>query len=156
MLDTLEQVRTQEPLPPWHCSPNCPAIWKRFVSNVCRRKSANATPRTAALAEDPRRYLAGEPILARPVGRAERAWRWCRRQPATAAALALVATLVLTAVGTAFWCFQERAGRQAEQHTEIEKNKALAEQSIRESVEQAKSVRADLYQTLRRPAERSS
>ena len=40
----------------------------------------------AALGEDLRRYLAGEPILARPVTRLERAVKWARRRPAIAGA----------------------------------------------------------------------
>ncbi len=45
----------------------------------------------AALAEELRRYLAGEPIVARPVTRFERAVKWTRRKPAIAALLGLVA-----------------------------------------------------------------
>ncbi len=46
-----------------------------------------------SLAEDLRRFLAGEPILARPVSGPERFVRWCRRRPALAAVWLLVAAL---------------------------------------------------------------
>jgi tetratricopeptide (TPR) repeat protein len=48
------------------------------------------------LAADIRRYLAKEPIQARRVSTAQRAWRWCRRNPALAASVG-VAVLVFVA-----------------------------------------------------------
>ena len=42
------------------------------------------------LADDLRRYHAGEPIRARPIGRVERLWQWCRRNPVAASLLLAV------------------------------------------------------------------
>jgi hypothetical protein len=50
-----------------------------------------------ALAEDLERWLAGEPIRARPTGQAERLWRWSRRNPLVASLSAVV--VLVTVVG---------------------------------------------------------
>src|SRR5262249_11510315 len=80
--------------------------------------------------EDLRRYLAGSPILARPVGRLERAIRWCRRNPAIATLaagtmLALVGGLT-AASALAVWALREKS--RADQHAEqLLAARALAE-----------------------------
>src|SRR5205085_1750795 len=46
-------------------------------------------------------FLADKPILARPVTRAEHAWRWCRRKPLlTALSAATLALLLAVAIGS--------------------------------------------------------
>ena len=61
----------------------------------------------AALADDLGRYLAGEPIVARPVTRFERAVKWARRKPAIAALLGLVALVTALGLGGVLWQWRE-------------------------------------------------
>src|SRR5262249_52268431 len=82
-------------------------ICLRCLEKDPRRRYASA----AALAEDLRRFLAGEPIRARPIGAWERGVKWVRRRPAVAALLALV--IGVTAVGFGLVTWQWREGTTA-------------------------------------------
>ncbi|HEV3259344.1 MAG TPA: protein kinase [Gemmataceae bacterium] len=102
-LDTVLQVVSQEPVPPRQLQPKTPADLETVCLKCLQKDPARRYTAAAALAEDLGRFLAGRPVLARPVGRGERLWRWCRRNPAlaTTAGLALLATagaLVILAV----------------------------------------------------------
>src|SRR4029077_2817887 len=70
-------------------------ICLKCLSEEPDRRYASA----AALAEDLRRFGEGRPIRARPVSRAERSWRWGRRNPMAAA---LLGTAVAS-IGLAVW-----------------------------------------------------
>jgi WD40 repeat protein len=100
-LETLEQVRKQEPVPPARLQPNCP----RDLQTICLKCLEKAPGRRYAsalgLAEDLGRFRDGQPIQARPVGAAERAIKWTRRRPALAALLAVSALALLALVGAA-------------------------------------------------------
>jgi hypothetical protein len=86
------QVLEDEPRPPRRLNDKIP----RDLETICLKAMAKTPARRYAtaqeLADDVRRHLAGEPIRARPIGRVERLWRWCRRYP-LAAGLLLAVTL---------------------------------------------------------------
>ena len=104
----LLQVLEDEPRPPRQLESRVPkdleTICLKAMSKVPARRYATA----AQMSADLRRFLAGEPIEARPVGSLERSWSWCRRYPLAAAlfsalALGSVAGFVyLTAVSSYF------------------------------------------------------
>jgi WD40 repeat protein/tRNA A-37 threonylcarbamoyl transferase component Bud32 len=91
----LEQVQKQEPRAPRQINDKIP----RDLQTICLKAMAKSPARRYAsareLADDLRRFLKGEPILARPVSRVEKLGRWCWRNPGLAAAAAAVLVAVL-------------------------------------------------------------
>jgi serine/threonine protein kinase len=88
-LDTLEQVRQREPVPPSQLRPKCPRDLEVICLKCLRKEPARRYATALELADDLERFLDGRPILARAVGPGEKVLRWAKRQPA-AAALVLV------------------------------------------------------------------
>jgi WD40 repeat protein/predicted Ser/Thr protein kinase len=129
VLDVLEQVKSHDPDPPSRSN----RLVKRDLEAIClkclekepHRRYASAD----ALADDLRRWLSGQPTVARPLGPAGRAWRWCRRNPllgavSVVAAVALGAALVL-AVGFVLLSSSAAAGLRWEQEqTQVQLKKA--------------------------------
>jgi WD40 repeat protein len=143
VLDTLVQVRAQEPVPPSRLNAQVP----RDLETVCLKCLHKAPPRrypsAADLAEDLARFLAGEPVRARPVSAWERAVKWARRRPAVAGLLAmsvLAATAVLVSAAGLFY-----SNRLQEQRDEADRQRGDAEEQRREADRQravAESERA--------------
>jgi tetratricopeptide (TPR) repeat protein len=90
--DTIEQVRTQEPVPPSRLQLNVPRDLETICLKGLRKDPRQRFATSLELAEDLQRYLEGVPIRARPVPAWERGLKWARRRPAQAA---LVGTAVL-------------------------------------------------------------
>ena len=109
-LETLEQVKTTEPVPPRGWCRACRATSRRSASSVCKKSRRSAIETAHALGEDLRRFLDGRPIVARRISGAERAWRWCRRNRFVAGTTAVAAAaIVILAVGATVAAFTFRA-----------------------------------------------
>jgi tetratricopeptide (TPR) repeat protein/tRNA A-37 threonylcarbamoyl transferase component Bud32 len=93
----------------------------------CLQKDPDKRYATAGdLASDVARYLGGEPITARPVGRLERLDRWRRRNPRVAALTAALIGVFLTGFAAVTWQWLETA-----RHREVaEENFAWATSAV--------------------------
>jgi tetratricopeptide (TPR) repeat protein len=143
----IEQVHNTEPVPPRDLNPAVPRDLETICLK-CLQKEPHRRYQTAdALAEDLRRYLAGEPIRARRVGTAERVVRWARRRPAQAALAGVVALAVVVGTAWGVWYNVEvtEAKRQAEaaagREREERKKAEQAEAEARQAAEKQREAR---------------
>src|SRR5262249_24633572 len=121
------QVLQDDPRPPRRLNDRVP----RDLETVCLKAMTKAPSRRYAtareMADDLRRHLAGEAIRARPAGGAERARRWCRRNPGAAGLL--VAVTLGSAVG--LWHLSQ-----------------LSEQLVRSSALESAAQEAEILDTV--------
>ena len=81
----LVRIREEEPRPPRRLDDRVPRDLETICLKCLRKRPADRYATAAALADDVRRYVAGKPILARPISPWERTVKWVRRRPAMAA-----------------------------------------------------------------------
>jgi tetratricopeptide (TPR) repeat protein len=91
-IETLEQVKTAEPVPPSRLVPGMPRDIETICLKCLQKEPGNRYGDAALLAADLERFREGRAILARPIGTAERAWRWCRRNRWIAAMTGIAVT----------------------------------------------------------------
>jgi hypothetical protein len=125
-LETLAQVINDAPVPPRRLQSKTPRDLETICLKCLEKQPSSRYASAAALADDLRRFLAHEPIQARPSGIVGRAWKWARRRPAVAGLIAAVAAAsALGAVGVAWQYGEAVAGRVAAEKEQRKATEAL-------------------------------
>ncbi len=131
----LHQVLHDEPRSPRSLNDAIP----RDLETICLKAMAKEPGRRFQTAQefdnDLQRYLRGEPITARPVGRGERTWRWCRRNPviaslSTCIVLVLCAGIVVSTVFAIEAAARTHEALAEKSRAEREREKSLAAQRL--------------------------
>lgn len=137
LVETLDLVRGAEPVPPRRLRPQLPRDLEIIVLKCLEKDPRKRYASAEALAEDLRRFLHDEPIVARRVNEIERGYRWARRKPALAALIIVLVTALCVLPTAAMW-YQQRlasARHSAAEASKSEQAARLAEAAAQENAD---------------------
>jgi len=117
VLQTLEQVKRAEPVPPSRLTADVPRDLETIALKCLAKEPMKRYESAQALAEDLRRFQSGESIQARRTSTLERTWRWGKRNPVVAGAVGSTAA-ALVAVAVLAMLYADRQARYARGHAE--------------------------------------
>jgi tRNA A-37 threonylcarbamoyl transferase component Bud32 len=111
----LLQVLQDEPRPPRKLNDKLPRDLETICLKAMAKTPARRYPTASEMAQDIQRFLDRLPIRARPIGRIERVWRWCQRNPVP------VGLLIAITLGSAVGLWQlSRLNEQLVRSTALE------------------------------------
>jgi WD40 repeat protein len=129
-VETIMQVLHEEAVPPRRLQPAIPRDLETICLKCLAKEDRNRYSSALDLAEDLRRFQAGEPIRARRVGLLGQTWRWCRRNRAAAGLLAALALVVVGGFAAVTWSYlgaKAARDREALAHRQEAEQRELAE-----------------------------
>jgi serine/threonine protein kinase len=108
-MDTLLQVMSRDPVPPTREQPRVPRDLEIICLKCLEKSPAHRYASAAALADDLRRFLDGQPITARSISVPRRLVKWARRRPEVATLAGVLVCALLGLGGWAAWThYQEQ------------------------------------------------
>jgi serine/threonine protein kinase/WD40 repeat protein/Leucine-rich repeat (LRR) protein len=93
-IDTLRQVVEKEPVAPRQLNSVIPRDLETIILKCLEKSLPRRYGSAKLLAEELQRFVEGRPIVARPISRVAKTWRWCQRNPSVASLASLVILLL--------------------------------------------------------------
>lgn len=148
-LETVMQVINNEPVAPRQLQPAIPVDLETICLKSLQKDPAQRYDSCEAMADDLRRFLNGEPILARPVGRLQQLYRWCRRNPkiaipSAAAGLSICLTAVIASWAWAATSAQARQIADEKKNVEVQRDEADRQRAIANQQQQLAEEKEEL------------
>lgn len=115
--ETMQQVISDEPVPPRQLNSGIPRDLETICLKCLEKDVGRRYGSARALGDELNRFREGRPILARPLGRTARLWRWFKRYPvpATLGAALVLALLVGAVTAGTLWSRAESEHRLAQE-----------------------------------------
>jgi eukaryotic-like serine/threonine-protein kinase len=150
---TLNLVLQTEPIAPRLLNPSVPQDLETICLKCLEKEPSRRYPTAQELADELKRFQAGEPIRARPVGVLGKAWRWCQRKPQMASLAAAAVVIFLLGLAGILW-----------QLRRVEKSELAARRALyaahinmaQSSLEKDRAVRAQELLEREVPTKRSN
>jgi serine/threonine protein kinase/tetratricopeptide (TPR) repeat protein len=122
-VELMKRIQHEEPQRLRKHHPGIPRDLDAIVLKCLEKEENKRYPTAHELARDLRRFLAHEPVRARPVSEMGRLWRWCRRNPMVAGLVSAVLMLLVVLTVSSVWAaiHWKRLADKAEEAAEREK-----------------------------------
>jgi WD40 repeat protein len=154
-LETLEQVLTDEPAPPRRLQSGTPRDLQTVCLKCLEKQPGRRYATARELAEDLRRFLAGEPVRAQPPSMGYVLGKWALRYRAPLAVAAGMLLLLAVAVTAAFVQVMGARDEAVRKGTDLEKKKGELQDALQQKQGALDGLKRQLSVSARIAASRS-
>jgi serine/threonine protein kinase/WD40 repeat protein len=156
--ELLRAIAERDPVSPRKINSKVPRDLETITMKCLEREPSKRYASAQDLLNDLNRFLAGEPILARPVTTAERVGKWVRRRPMVASLVLALATLFMTSFGMISWKWRdaEVSKASAEENELLATAAASAERRARDKADSQAALAEKRLETAQEALYRSA